>query len=118
MELAIMQNGALYAVQRTPSKDSRRNRQELTNADTTETLPTIRTSVGEFAIRSTQVGCYLELIMGRVHRVLGLYKTNEAALEALINQRTGLGSWDALERPEAKAQVVALEQWDPHQQAP
>jgi hypothetical protein len=56
--------------------------------------------------------------MGKVHRVLGLYKTNEAALEALINQRTGLGSWDALERPEAKAQVVALEQWDPHKQAP
>jgi hypothetical protein len=54
MELAIMQNGTLYAVQRTPTKDSRRNRRELTSADTTETLPTIRTSVGEFAIRSTQ----------------------------------------------------------------
>jgi hypothetical protein len=110
MELAIMQNGALYAVQRTPSKDSRRNRQELTSADTTETLPTIRTSVGEFAIRSTQVGCYLELIMGKVHRVLGLYKTNEAALEALINRRTGFRTWDALETGNVKAPVGAPEQ--------
>ncbi len=117
MKLALMQNGALYAVQHTPGKGPRRNNQEPASADTTEILPTIRTSVGKFAIRATQVGCYLELIMGKVHRVLGLYETNEAALEALINQRIGLGSWDALEGPEARAQVAALEQWDPFKQA-
>ena len=105
-----MQNGALYAVQQTASKGSWRNRQEPASADTTETLPTVRTSVGEFAIRSAQVGYYLELIMGNVHRVLGLYKTSEAALEALINRRTGFRTWDALETGNAKAPVGAPEQ--------
>jgi hypothetical protein len=117
MKLALMQNGALYAVQQMPGKNARRNDQESAGAATTEILPTIRTSVGEFAIRATQAGCYLELIMGKVHRVLGLYETNEAALEALISQRIGLGSWDALEGPEARAQVAALEQWDLYKQA-
>jgi hypothetical protein len=112
-----MQNGALYAVQQTARKGPSRNHQEPASADVNEMLPTIRTSVGEFAIRSTQVGCYLELIMGKVHRVLGLYETNEAALEALINQRIGLGAWDALEGPEARAQVAALRQRDPYEQA-
>ena len=115
MELAILQNGALYAVQQTASKGPSRNHQEPASADITEILPTIRTSVGEFAIRSAQVGCYLELVMGKVHRVLGLYETNEAALEALINQRIGLGSWDALEGPKARAQVAALKQTGPIQ---
>jgi hypothetical protein len=96
MELTI-KNGAFYAVQQTRSNGSWRNRQEPVGADSTETLPIIRTSAGNFAIRSTQVGCYLELIMGRVHRVLGLYETTEAALEALINRRTGFRKWDALE---------------------
>jgi hypothetical protein len=109
MELTL-QNGALYAVQRTASNGAWRNRQEPAGAETTATLPVIRTSVGEFAIRSTQVGCYLELIMGKVNRVLGLYKTNEAALEALINRRTGFRTWDALETGNAKAQIGAPEQ--------
>src|SRR5437762_7474494 len=117
MKLALMQNGALYAVQQTLGPRPRRNDQEPASADTTEILPTIRTSVGDFAIWATQVGSYLELIVGKVHRVLGLYETNEAALEALINQRVGFGSWDALEGPEARAQVAALEQWDPYKQA-
>ena len=107
MELTIMQNGALYAVQRTASKGSWPSL-EPAGADATETLPTIRTSVGEFAFRSTQVGCYLEFIVGKLHRILGLYRTNEAALDALINQRTGLGSWDALAGSAAKSQVAAV----------
>lgn len=116
MELTITPNGAPYAVQRTASKDSWRS-QEPAGADEAETLPTIRTSVGEFAFRSTQVGCYLELIVGKLHRVLGLYRTSEAALDALINQRTGLGSWDALVGSAAKSQVAALKQWAPNKQA-
>lgn len=103
MDLTIMQNGAVYAVQQT-RKDSWRDR-EPANADTSGTLPTIRTSVGEFAFRSTNVGCFLELIVGEAHRILGLYETNESALEALINQRTGLGSWDALAGSAAKSQI-------------
>jgi hypothetical protein len=109
MELTI-QNGALYAVHQTGSNGAWRNRQEPASADSTETLPIIRTSAGEFAIRSTQVGCYLELILGSVHRVLGLYETNEAALEALINRRTGFRTWDALETEYAMAPFGAPEQ--------
>lgn len=105
-----MQNGALYAVQQRAREGSRRS-QEPAVADATETLPTIRTSVGEFAFRSTQVGCYLELIVGSVHRILGLYRTTEAALDALMNQRTGLSSWDALVGSAIKSQVAALKQW-------
>ena len=116
MELTIMPTGAIYAVRRTASKGSWPS-QEPAAADATEILPTIRTSVGEFAFRSTHVGCYLELIVGELHRVLGLYRTNEAALEALINQRTGLGSWDALVGSTARSQVAALKQWAPDKQA-
>lgn len=116
MELTIMPTGAIYAARRTASVGSRRS-QESAGAEATETLPTIRTSVGEFAFRSTQVGCYLELIVGKLHRILGLYRTSEAALDALINQRTGLGSWDALVGPTAKSQVAALKQWAPDKQA-
>ena len=60
-------------------------------------------------MRSSEVGCYLELIVGHVHRVLGLYKTTDAAREALINRRTGFRTWDALDAGNAKAQVGALE---------
>ena len=100
MELTITQNGALYAVQHAPARLS-----HPTNA-----LPILRTSVGKFAMRSSEAGCYLELIMGHVHRVLGLYKTTDAAREALINRRTGFRMWDALDAGNARAQVGALEQ--------
>lgn len=110
MELTITQNGALYAVQHAPGDFYRRKQQELNNADTTNALPTLRTSVGEFAMRSSEVGCYLELIVGHVHRILGLYKTTEAAREALINRRTGFRTWDTLEAGNAIAQVGPLEQ--------
>lgn len=110
MELTITQNGAIYAIQHGSSKLSRRKRRKLASGHTANTLPTIRTSVGEFALRSSQVGCYLELIVGHVHRVLGLYQTNEAALEALINRRTGFQTWDTLEAGNAKAQARAPQQ--------
>jgi hypothetical protein len=109
MELTITQNGALYAVQHAPSQLSRRKGQKRVSADTTNALPTLRTSVGEFAMRPSEVGCYLELIVGNAHRVLGLYKTTEAALEALINRRTGFRTWDALDAGNANAQVGARE---------
>lgn len=110
MELTITQNGALYAVQRAPRELTRPQRQEFTSAETTNALPTLRTSVGEFAMRLSEAGCYLELIVGHVHRVLGLYKTASAAREALINRRTGFRTWDALDAGNAKAQVGALGQ--------
>jgi hypothetical protein len=109
MELTITQNGALYAVQHAPRKFPRPQRHESASAETTNALPTLRTSVGEFAMRLSEAGCYLELIVGRVHRVLGLYKTANAAREALINRRTGFRTWDALDARNAKAQVGALE---------
>ena len=110
MELTITQNGALYAVQHAPGKFSRRTRQKLGSEDTTSALPTVRTSVGEFAMRSSEVGCYLELIAGNVHRILGLYQTTEAAPEALINRRTGFRIWDALDAGNVEAQIGAPEQ--------
>ena len=110
MELTITQNGALYAIQHAPGKFSRQPRQNLASEDTTSALPTVRTSVGEFAMRSSEVGCYLELIAGNVHRVLGLYKTTEAAFEALINRRTGFSTWDALDAGNAEVQIGAREQ--------
>jgi len=115
MELTVMQNGALWAVQQTRGKGSRRSRARA-GEDAIATLQTIRTSVGEFAFRSTQVGCYLELIVGELHRVLGLYRTNEAALDALINQRSGLVSWDALAGSAAKSQIAALKHGGPDKQ--
>ena len=116
MKLTIMQDGALYAVQRRASNGSADHKGPA-GTDAANGLPTIRTPVGEFAFRSTQVGCYLELIVGELHRVLGLYETNEAALDALINKRTGLGSWDALSGSAAKSQVTTLKQGSPDKQA-
>ena len=109
MELTITQNGALYAIQHAPARLSHRKPQALASADTPNALPILRTSVGEFAMRSSEVGCYLELIVGHVYRVLGLYKTTDAAREALINRRTGFRTWDALDAGNAKAQTGALE---------
>lgn len=90
MELTVTQNGAIYAVQRAPGQLSRRKRQKLVRADVTNALPTLRISVGEFA--------------------LGLYRTTEAAREALINRRTGSRTWDALDAGNAQTQVGARAQ--------
>jgi len=91
MELTVTQNGAIYAGQRAPSQLSRRKRQKLVRADVTNALPTLRTSVGEFAL-------------------LGLYRKTEAAREALINRRTGFRTWDALDAGNAQTQVGARAQ--------
>lgn len=110
MELTITQNGAIYAIQHRPGKVSRLNGVDGTSADASNGLRTLRTSVGEFAMRPAQAGCYLELIVGHVHRALGLYQTIEAAREALINRRSGFQTWDALDAGNARAQAGALKQ--------
>jgi hypothetical protein len=93
MELSITRNGAIYAV----------------HPPAAGVLPTLRTSVGEFAMRQAQAGCYLELIVGNVHRILGLYQNPRAACDALTNRRTGFTTWDILEAANAKAQAGPLE---------
>jgi len=109
MELTVTPNGAIYAVQHASGEPPRTRNNRAVREDPAGDLRTVRTSVGQFAMRSSQVGCYLELIVGQVHRVLGLYKTSEAAREALLNRQTGFSTWDSLDAVKARAQLSALE---------
>ena len=89
METTITQSGALFAahhktLQTTASKTRASNGGRLQYV-----VPTLRTSVGKFALRPTKFGIHLEIMVGQVSRVLGLYKTNEEAVHALKDRRTG-----------------------------
>ena len=75
-------------------------------------IATLRTSVGAFALRRAPFGCYLEIIVGHVRRVLGFYATNEEAVLALRNRRTGFRTWDALQDKTAAMQVRTLKRWE------
>ena len=75
-------------------------------------------SVGEFVFRQTSLGCYLELVVGSVRWALGLYGTNEAAVRALKNGRTGFRAWDALGRKIAVNQIGTLSRWNKCEQTP
>jgi hypothetical protein len=112
MEPTITQNGALFAVQRTPAKRNHRVHYERPIANAGKPNSTLRTSVGEFSFRQTSLGCHLELILGNVRWALGLYGTNEAAVRALRNGRTGFRTWDALERKTAAIQIGTLSRWN------
>jgi hypothetical protein len=73
-----------------------------------KTMFTLRTSVGEFVFHQTPLGCHLELVVGNARLALGLYGTNEAAVRALKNGRTGFRTWDALDRRTAGNQIGTL----------
>ncbi len=92
MNATITQSGALYALQHRHAKAGAR-------------VSTLRTSVGEFAFRTERSGCYLDLVVGNVRRVLGFYPTDEAALTAVKDRTTGFLTWDALERQNTEAQL-------------
>jgi hypothetical protein len=116
MERTITQNGALFAVQQRPVKRDYSQHHHRQIASPNKTISTLRTSVGEFVFRRTPLGCYLELSVGNVHWTLGLYGTNEAALRALKNGRTGFLTWDALERKTAANQIGMLSRWNKDEQ--
>jgi hypothetical protein len=116
MEPTITKNGALFAVQHRPAKGNYRQHRNQQIASPDKTISTLRTSVGEFVFRQTPLGCELELSVGNVRWALGLYGTNEAALRALKNGRTGFRTWDALERKTAANQIDTLGRWNKGEQ--
>ena len=116
MEPTITQNGALFVLQHKPGKRNYRQHYRRQIASPSKTISTLRTSVGEFVFRQTQLGCYLDLVVGNVRWALGLYGTNEAAVCALKNGRTGFRTWDALERKTAANQIGTLSRWNKGEQ--
>jgi hypothetical protein len=112
MEPTITQNGALFAVQHRPARKNYRQQHHRHIATPNKTMSTLRTSVGEFVFRQTPLGCHLELVVGNARWALGLYGTNEAAVCALKNGRTGFRTWDALDRGTAANQIGTLSRWN------
>jgi hypothetical protein len=112
MEPTITQNGALFALQHRPAKRNYRQHYHRQIADPNKAISTLRTSVGKFVFRQTPLGCHLELSVGNVCSALGLFGTDEAALRALKNGRTGFRTWDALERRTAANQIGTLSRWN------
>jgi len=87
-------------------------------ASPNKTISTLRTSVGEFVFRQTTLGCYFELVVGTACWALGLYGTNEAAVRALKNGRTGFRTWHTLGRKTAGYQIGTLSRWNKGEQTP
>jgi len=116
MEPTITQNGALFAVQHRPPNGNYRQHRNQQIATPNKTMSTLRTSVGEFVFRQTPLGCHLELSVGNVRWALGLYGTNEAALRALKNGRTGFRTWDALDRRTTADQIGTVSRWNKAEQ--
>ena len=116
MEPTITQNGALFAVQHRLARENYRQHHHRQIATPNKTMSTLRTSVGEFVFRQTPLGCHLELAVGNARWPLGLYGTNEAAVRALKNGRTGFRTWDALDRRTAANQIGTLSRWNKGEQ--
>src|SRR6478672_7460898 len=118
MEQTITQNGALFAVQHRPANKNYSQQRHRQIASPNKTNATLRTSVGEFVFRQPPLGCHLELVVGTARWALGLYGTNEAAVRALKNGRTGFRTWDALGRKTAANQIGTLSRWNKSEQTP
>jgi hypothetical protein len=116
MEPTITQNGALFALQQRPAKRNYSQHHHRQIASPNKTISTLRTSVGEFVFRQTLLGCHLELVVGNARWALGIYGTNEAAVRALKNSRTGFRTWDALGRKTAANQIGTLSRWNKSEQ--
>ena len=116
MEPTITQNGALFAVRHSPVKRNYSQHHHRQIASPNKMISTLRTSVEEFVFRQTPLGCYLELVFGSARWALGLYGTNEAAVRALKNGRTGFRTWDALGRKTAANQIFMLSRWNKAEQ--
>ncbi len=117
MEPTITQNGALFAVQHRPVKRNYSQHHHRQIASPNKTISTLRTSVGELVSRQTPLG-YLELVAGNARWVLGLFGTDEAAIRALENGRTGFRTWQTLGRKTAANQIGTLSRWTKDGQTP
>ena len=106
----------MFAVQPGPAKRKYRHHQHRSIASPNNAISTLRTSVGEFVFRQTPLGCHLELVVGNGQWALGSYGTNEAAVRALKNGRTGFRTWDALGRKTAANQIGTLSRWNKGEQ--
>jgi len=74
--------------------------------------PTITQNGALFAFAlQTPSGRHLELSVGNVRWALGFYGTNEEALRALKNGRTGFRTSDALEHKTAANEIGTLNRW-------
>ena len=70
-----------------------------------------RATVGEFIFRASPSNCTLEMKIGKVRRVLGLYETEQAAILALQNRRSGFGPWDLMGRQAVAIQLETEARW-------
>jgi hypothetical protein len=118
MEPTITQNGALFAVQHRPVRRDCSQLQHRQIASPNKTISTLRTSVGEFVLRQSPLSCCFELVVGNVHSALGLHATNDAAVRALKNGRTGFRTWDALGRNPSANQTGTLSRWNKAEEMP
>jgi len=118
MEPTITQNGALFVVHHRPVKRNYSQHHHRQIASPNKTISTLRTSLGEFVSRQTPLGCYLEPVAGIARWVLGLFGTDEAAIRALKNGRTGFRTWDALGDKTAANQIGTLSRWNKDGQTP
>ena len=76
-----------------------------------ETITTLRTSVGEFRFRQTESRWHLEIKVGNVRRVLGEYETDDAAILALRNRHSTFPPWDTMGRNAVAIQIDTPERW-------
>lgn len=111
MEQTITQSGALFAVQHKSRNGKRPLNGDQPTAKPPAVICTLRTSVGEFALRPTQFGYQLEIRIAKVCRLLGVYATTEAAVLALRNRRTGFQPWDLMGRNAVSIQVDTDQRW-------
>jgi hypothetical protein len=110
MEQTITQNGALFVAQQGQSKPQRRVNGYAPKHKVAPIL-TFRTTVGEFALRSSQIGYRLEIKAGKLCRLLGFHQTAEAAVIALTNRRSGFQPWDLMGRHSADIQIDTRQRW-------
>ena len=115
MEQTITQSGALFGVQHRPAKRKLRRSNVLT-VTPGDLISTFRASVGEFEFRTVQFGCGLEIVVGKVRRALRVYETQEAAVLALRNRRTGFDQWDLMGRNAAAIQIDTPGRWKQNRQ--
>src|SRR4029450_2406332 len=116
MEPTITQNGALFGMQHRSARRNYRQHHHRQIASPNKTISTLRTPIGEFVFRQTPLGCHLELSVGNVRWALGLYGTNEAAVRALKNGRTGFRRGGGVGRKAAANQNGTLSRWNKGEQ--
>ena len=110
MQPTLVANDALLAA---PQEHETAPQNGATQTETpASAIFTFRASVGDFALRRGLVGYDLEINVGNVRRLLGVYVTPEAALLALRNRRINFKPWDQMGRNAVAIQFDAAPRWD------